>query len=333
MPDILEHSSWYDLRYLLEGADVIREDVQWLLVNTFLVEPPVPVEDLTPGHEGQVDYLPFLHPVHALFAKNFLTALSLVKPNRTIAPISFKAKEQAGGKAASISSLEASAELGGDGLASAPDEWPPCHECESAEPFTYSDLERLRKVWPPIARLRNLQGWAEEMGSERFSSFGELQEEEARGSTRLGRALLLFEDGIRLPGLHAFLSMWLVLETLYTDGEGEVQHKLAVRLARILCGERFSEREEYFTAAKEAYGLRSDIVHGKDTGKKRQEKKRVAWTNAFRFARESLERILCDEELFDVFTDERKDGTKKKDRISGFFKSLDLGGWELNPER
>jgi len=117
--------------------------------------------------------------------------------------------------------------------------------------------------------------------------------------------------------------MWLVLETLYTDGHGEVIHKLATRLAWVVAGDSLEARERCFKAAKAAYEARSDIVHGKN--RKSQNENTDGFKVAFQFAMRSLERILCDKELFDVFT-------HPDDSIRGFFRRLDLGVWQPNPE-
>ncbi len=77
--------------------------------------------------------------------------------------------------------------------------------------------------------------WWEGYYSESFRKvFNADKEETFSDRTRIGRALNLFCEGLRLPRFHSFLSMCLVLETLFTIGEGEISHKFAVRLSKII---------------------------------------------------------------------------------------------------
>ena len=300
MAQCLESSPKCDARYADAGGRALRDDVEWLMVNRFLHEGSMPVEDLG---TGQTEFVQCLDPVHEQYAKAFLTALCVVKPNRAIAPVAFGAEQESDGRIVPIGSPQERADLWGD-----PYEPPWCHE--ETTPFDDDDLERLGEVW---------------RGIDRFAFSSRLEEKD----TRLGRAMLLFESGMSLPLLHAFLSMWLVLETLYTDGKGELAHKLATRLARILGGESFDTRECYFERARNAYNQRSKIVHGEktiDRTKSIDKRTKDALKDTFQFARESLERILCNEELFDWFAERKEDGIHK------FFRRLDLGEWELNPE-
>jgi hypothetical protein len=53
--------------------------------------------------------------------------------------------------------------------------------------------------------------------------------------SRLGRAVSLFDEGQESAnGLHHFLSMFLVLETLFSDGAAELTYRMSTRLARLL---------------------------------------------------------------------------------------------------
>ena len=138
--------------------------------------------------------------------------------------------------------------------------------------------------------------------------------------SRLGRALRLFEEGLRVPPLHAFLSMCLVLETIYTDRArgGEMTHKLATRLARTLGKHSpFPKREEFYKLAKNVYRERSEIVHG--TRLIHEDK--PDFRDAFTLARESLQTILRDQDLLRVFGVEGNELT-----VARHFRKLDIGG-------
>jgi len=62
--------------------------------------------------------------------------------------------------------------------------------------------------------------------------------EQITNTTRLGRAVQVFKEGLHLSPLHAFISMCIVLETLFTTDSQEVSHKIAVRLANLLCKDK-----------------------------------------------------------------------------------------------
>lgn len=143
--------------------------------------------------------------------------------------------------------------------------------------------------------------------------------------TRVGRALALFDGGLGLPRLHAFLSMCLVLETLFTIGRGEVTHKLAVRLAKICAKEADAEAtREYYQRAKNVYNERSDVVHGEKTILAVDPS---VERDAFALARLSLQRILLDEKLVALYSapgtsDEVK--RKKERELRDYFLELEL---------
>lgn len=178
------------------------------------------------------------------------------------------------------------------------------------------------------------EGLWHEFYSECFHKAFEAEEEETFSNrTRIGRALNLFYEGLLLPKLHAFLSMNLVLETLFTIGKGETTHKLATRLAKIVgYNQSIEERKELYQKAKTVYDERSDVVHGE---------KLIDIVNietikdTFTLARSSLQRILLSDELWGLYshsgTTDRKlsrgKGTIKieaSQALSAYFLDLDL---------
>ncbi len=162
--------------------------------------------------------------------------------------------------------------------------------------------------------------------------FLEKQEELFSNRTRIGRALNLFFEGLRLPLQHSFLSMCLVLETLFTVDEGETTHKLTTRLAKMI-GSRGAngkeERKEMHKRAKKIYDERSNIVHG---DKLIDAKNTEVLKDTFLFARQGLQRILLDPKLLALYsdpgtTDKKVKGKLKEDArnaIREYFLDLDL---------
>lgn len=151
--------------------------------------------------------------------------------------------------------------------------------------------------------------------------FKEAEQRTFNIGTRIGRAVGIFEEGVHLPHLHAFLSACLVLETLFTLGEGEVTHKLATRLAKVVVDKgTAAERLELFRRARKVYTARSEVVHGK---KAITDVSEDARKDAFNLARMALRKILAEKRYLDRYTAPvDKDG---KGQLWDFFESLDLG--------
>jgi len=153
------------------------------------------------------------------------------------------------------------------------------------------------------------------------------QEEMLSNRTRIGRALHLFYEGISLPLLHSFLSMCLVLETVFTVEETEITYQFATRLANIT-GKTFEQRKDIFERARKVYKERSNIVHGK---KSIETVEPNVLRDAFYFARQSLQCILLNDELLKLYSDPiTSDKTKDLNRaikaIKEHFRDLDLRG-------
>lgn len=142
------------------------------------------------------------------------------------------------------------------------------------------------------------------------------EEDACFSNTRIGRALGVFERGVHLPELHAFLSVCLVLETLLSTDSQELAHKLAVRLAKIIKGEADpAERRELYRTAKKVYGARSRVVHGE---KAIAEEKECVRRNAFVLTRQLLQRILGSDNLQHFTAPGKAD-------LESFFEELDVG--------
>ena len=93
-------------------------------------------------------------------------------------------------------------------------------------------------------------------------AFLQRQDEIFSNRTRIGRALNLFSKGLHLPNQHSFLSMCLVLETIFTVEDAEITYQFSTRLAN-LTGKTFDERKDIFERARNVYKERSNIVHGR----------------------------------------------------------------------
>jgi hypothetical protein len=186
--------------------------------------------------------------------------------------------------------------------------------------------------------------WFNESYKDYFrKGFVERQEEVFSNRTRIGRALNIFSEGLGLPTLHSFLSMCLVLETLFTIGEAEILHKLATRAAKIIEKEisldrrkeiGLDQRKDIYKCVKKVYDERSKIVHGE---KLIDVVNPEILKNAFTLARLSIQSILLKDELLRLYshpgtTDKPLKGSRKKEKnsayenIRDFFLDLDLEG-------
>lgn len=173
-----------------------------------------------------------------------------------------------------------------------------------------------------LASLKEMDFW-DSMYAEAFRAvFAEKEEEHFNSRTRIGRAIGIFEGGHHLPKLHAFLSMCLVLETIYTVGEGEVTHKLTTRLAKTLAGSP-EEIEELYKKAQRVYRARSNVVHGSTSIMAVEEEDRLA---AFHLARRALQGILTSNDLLNLYASPGTHDTRRREKdLKLYFRRIDLG--------
>jgi len=199
----------------------------------------------------------------------------------------------------------------------------------------YADIseeerKKARERWTISVKEAISKGKADEFWKDFYKDsfpevFSEKQEEEFSNRTRIGRALNLFFEGLHLPLQHSFLSMCLVLETIFTVEETEITYQFATRLANIT-GKTFEQRKDIFERARKVYRERSNIVHGRKLIKTVDPN---ILKDAFFFARQSLQRILFDDMLTRLYSDPiTSDKTKDPDKaikaIKEYFRDLDL---------
>jgi len=193
--------------------------------------------------------------------------------------------------------------------------------------FSEEERKQHKEKWTDsIKEAKDKGEWWQEYYKESFQKgFLEKQEEEFSNRTRIGRALNLFFEGLHLPLQHSFLSMCLVLETIFTVEEAEITYQFATRLANIT-GKTFEHRKGIFERARKVYRERSNIVHGR---KSIETVESNILKDAFFFARQSLQHILLDDMLMKLYSDPiTSDKTKDPDRaikaIKEYFRDLDL---------
>lgn len=112
-------------------------------------------------------------------------------------------------------------------------------------------------------------------------------------------ALQMNTDIIRYP------LFWMALESLFgpEQAAGEIVYKLSQRIAFFLSEDRSKAREIYKTA-KNGYGYRSAIVHGRWKEKKESQ---TLLAEVETIVRESLLRLLLNDDLLKVFASKNRD--------------------------
>ncbi|GAH68971.1 unnamed protein product, partial [marine sediment metagenome] len=117
--------------------------------------------------------------------------------------------------------------------------------------------------------------------------------------TRIGRAVSLFLGSADLMPIQRLFAMCTVLEVLlkteYCRGIGEY---LACRVKKLLDGER-TEQKRLGKQTEDVYSMRSQIAHGVLHLDKLPQS---ASAGAHSLARSCILRILCDRELFALFS-------------------------------
>jgi len=194
--------------------------------------------------------------------------------------------------------------------------------------FSEEERKQHKELWTANIRDEINKGGesVKEVYQRNFQKvFLEKQEEAFSNRTRIGRALNLFFEGLRLPLQHSFLSMCLVLETIFTVEKAEITYQFATRLANIT-GKTFEKRKKIFEGARKVYRERSNIVHGR---KSIETVDSDILKNGFSYARKSLQHILLDSNLLELYSDPiTSDKTKDPDKaikaIKDYFRDLDL---------
>jgi hypothetical protein len=196
--------------------------------------------------------------------------------------------------------------------------------------FSKEERKQHKELWAASVKEATNKGeeffCSKEFYKDSFQKvFLEKQEEAFSNRTRIGRALNLFFEGLHLPLQHSFLSMCLVLETIFTVEEAEIAYQFATRLANIT-GRTFEQRKDIFESARKVYRERSNIVHGR---KSIETVEPNILKDAFFFARQSLQHILLDDTLMKLYSDPiTSDKTKDPDKaikaIKDYFRDLDL---------
>ena len=106
------------------------------------------------------------------------------------------------------------------------------------------------------------------------------------------------------------------LEALFSTGSAELSHQLSERIALFL-GDSVEERRDIFSKIKEAYGIRSTIVHGDLLSPSKIKKLHTIAENCDNFLRGIISKFFSDEKLIDIFS-------SLPEQLDGYFLNLIL---------
>ena len=106
------------------------------------------------------------------------------------------------------------------------------------------------------------------------------------------------------------------LEALFSTGSAELSHQLSERIALFL-GDSVEERRDIFSKIKEAYGIRSTIVHGDLLSPSKIKKLHTIVENCDNFLRGIISKFFSDEKLIDIFS-------SLPEQLDGYFLNLIL---------
>lgn len=104
-----------------------------------------------------------------------------------------------------------------------------------------------------------------------------------------------------------YLLLWIALEALFgTADSREVTYRLSHRLSFFL-GTDKENRKQLFNSAKKCYSWRSKVVHGMKLHKLESEESEYLLFTSEQLVRDSLKKILLDEELRRMFSGKRRE--------------------------
>ena len=106
------------------------------------------------------------------------------------------------------------------------------------------------------------------------------------------------------------------LEALFSTSSAELSHQLSERIALFL-GDSVEERRDIFSKIKEAYGIRSTIVHGDLLSPSKIKKLHTIAENCDNFLRGIISKFFSDEKLIDIFS-------SLPEQLDGYFLNLIL---------
>lgn len=194
--------------------------------------------------------------------------------------------------------------------------------------FSKEERKQYKKQWTATFRALLVKG--DNIVNDLYQKslekvFLEKQDNAFSNRTRIGRALNLFSEGLHLPILNSFLSMCLVLETIFTVEDTEITYQFSTRLAN-MTGKNLEDKKDIFERARNVYKARSNIVHGR---KSIEAIETNILKDAFSFARKSIRHIIRDDKLMKLYSDpitsdEMTDTKKPITAIKDYFRDLDL---------
>ena len=265
----------------------------------------------------------FSQAIRNAYRESFLTALNLVGPHEAVCPLVVRGKLDVADQSVDLSDWVIDT-----GLTIY------CEDQYGSAHYHESDIALLERIWHRVGEMRCLEEAATSVSKEAFfrrldrqagmsaevkqvllrdkdrekaeaalkrsihHQFRNFWYERTFNRTRLGRAIMLYESALTLPEMHGFLSMCIVLETLYGFGDANLKENISRRLSNVLADDD-AKRADLEGRCGAVFSARNDLVHG------------VMWMDKIGecvvrdghlLAGQSLRQILLDNELFTRFS-------------------------------
>jgi hypothetical protein len=171
--------------------------------------------------------------------------------------------------------------------------------------FTRAELRRGREIYRNVLLPLSLTGDEEVETNKPQSRMGPINIAHAT-VPRLKRAFYFLSSARTNRDLGMKIAMYCsLLESLFSTDSNEITHKISHRIA-IFLADHPKERCELFKRVKDAYGIRSKVVHGDSLGKSASNDIANISRDADEICRRVLNKIISDANLIIQFNADKK---------------------------
>lgn len=171
--------------------------------------------------------------------------------------------------------------------------------------FTRAELRRAREIYRGVLLPLSSAGNEDVANGEPQSRLGPINIAHAT-VPRLKRAFYFLSSARANRDLGVKIAMYCsLLESLFSTDSNEITHKISHRIA-IFLADQPQERCELFKRVKDAYGIRSKVVHGDSLGKAASKDIASISRDADDICRRVLNKIISDPNLIIQFNADKK---------------------------
>jgi hypothetical protein len=168
------------------------------------------------------------------------------------------------------------------------------------EPGPKEQPQKTHKISPSLSGKWYIEGYMKAFSKEIRKL--ERKYKEPSGQ-RFVRSFQFFKDACRLENPHYFVASMTSLESLFCTTSREITFQVSSRVAWFLHQDDPVERKKLFDDIKDLYDIRSKIVHGDEYSMSKVEDGLGKLEGVLR---EVFYKILSEEKIFGLFTNENK---------------------------